>query len=173
MDSVGEIDEIEQESVSTCTDETPAATEVKVSKRKSSVPRRSKKAPRFTKTLATKGMKKRRFRPGTVALREIRAMQQTTNFLIPRLPMKLLIKQLVSERQSGIRVTRNAYESIQAAAEGFLTELFTEAMKLAVYAGRKQLNVGDLRYVIEQNGMTLSQEYLEGIMKRRAAMKKN
>ncbi|MFY7869371.1 MAG: histone-like protein [Exiguobacterium sp.] len=171
MDSTGDIDEIEQEAVATCTDEVPEVEEAKVNKRKSSTPRRSKKAPRYTKTLATKGMKKRRYRPGTVALREIRAMQQTTNLLIPRLPMKMLIKQLVSERQSGIRVTRSAYESIQASAEDFLTELFAEAMKLAVYAGRKQLNVGDLRYVIEQQGMTLSQEYLDGIMKRRLAMK--
>ena len=135
MDTVGEIDEIEQETLESCTDDTSEVVEAKVNKRKSSVPRRSKKAPRLTKTLATKGMKKRRYRPGTVALREIRAMQQSTNFLIPRLPMKTLIKQLVSERQSGIRVTRNAYESIQAAAETFLTDLFAEAMKLAVYAG--------------------------------------
>ena len=42
-------------------------------------------------------MKKHRFRPGTVALREIRRYQKSTNLLIPRLPFGRAVRQVADE----------------------------------------------------------------------------
>lgn len=146
------------------------------SKRKSTVPQRAKKAPRGTKTLVSKNnksvivdgekKKKRRFKPGTVALREIRALQSTTNFLVPEAPMYRLIKQITQEQKSGARMTKNARQALQTAVESFLTDMFADSMKLAVYAGRRQLSVNDIRYTIEQYGMQMSKEYLDGLRRR-------
>lgn len=129
------------------------------SKRKSVVPQRSKKAPRGTKTLVTKNnksvivdgekKKKRRFRPGTVALREIRALQSTTNFLIPEAPMYRLIQQIAQEQKSGVRMTKLARKALHTAAESFVTDMFSDAMDLAVYAGRRQLSHTDVRYIFK------------------------
>ena len=44
--------------------------------------------------------KKIRFRPGTVALREIRAYQSRTELLIPKLPFSRLVKEIANERSS-------------------------------------------------------------------------
>lgn len=137
------------------------------SRRKTAVPRRSKKAPRATKTLVdgTK-KKKRRLRPGTGALREIRALQSTTNFLIPEAPMKRLIKEICQEQQSGIRIKKKAYEALHTAVESFIVDMFQDAMKLAVFAGRLQLSINDIRYVVEQYGMQMSREYIDGLERR-------
>jgi histone H3 len=137
---------------------------VVVNKRKSAPPRRSKKAPQVTKTLVKK---KHRFRPGTVALREIRHIQQGTELLIPAQTMKRLIRELAGERQSDIRITKDAYLSIRTAAENFLIDLFADGMNMAVFAGRKTLELRDLRFAIERSGITLSKEYLEAVKKRK------
>ncbi len=135
----------------------------KPSKRKQAVPRRSKKAPQATKTLVNGEKKKHRFRPGTVALREIRNMQRSTDLLIPRQPMRRLIRELAGEQRSNIRMTKDAVESLHVAAEAFITDLFSSGMYMAVFAGRKSLELKDLRMAVEQSGLTLSREYLERV----------
>lgn len=141
------------------------------SKRKQAVPRRAKKAPQGTKTLVSHGnrtvvadaktKKKHRFRPGTVALREIRNMQRGTELLIPRRPMRFLIRELAGEQRPNIRLTKEAVESLHVAAETFITELLSRGMTMAVFAGRVSLELKDLRMAVEQSGITLSKEYLE------------
>lgn len=141
---------------------TPSEAEDKPNKRKTSPPQRSKKAPQVTKTLVgDKPKKKHRFRPGTVALREIRAMQGSTNLLIPRQTMRRLVRQLANEQASGTRLTHDAYESLHVAAESFLTQLFESGMNMAIFAGRKSLELRDLRMAIEQSGISLSSEFME------------
>lgn len=147
--------------------------QVKTNKRKQSVPRRAKKAPQGTKTLVSNGdrtvvadvaaktKKKHRFRPGTVALREIRNMQRGTDLLIPRRPMRFLIRELAGEQRPNIRLTKEAVESLHVAAEAFITELLSRGMNMAVFAGRVSLELKDLRMAVEQSGITLSKEYLE------------
>lgn len=137
-------------------------------KRKSSVPRRSKKAPQVTKTLVDGERKKRKYRrrPGTVALKEIRALQKTTNFLIQKAPVRRLIKQIAQEQKADIRMTKQAVEALHSSLESFATTLFADAMKLAVHSGRRQLNDNDLRFTVESYGMQMSAEYMEGLRKR-------
>ena len=48
---------------------------------------------------ASASKKKKRFRPGTVALREIRKYQRTTELLIPKLPFSRLVRLLVRHGQ--------------------------------------------------------------------------
>jgi histone H3/H4 len=93
------------------------------------------KAPR--KQLATKaarksqpatsngGVKKpHRFRPGTVALREIRRFQKSTELLIRRLPFQRLVREIAQEFKSDLRFQSSAVQAIQEAAEAYLVGLF-------------------------------------------------
>ena len=51
-----------------------------------------------------KGVKKvHRFRPGTVALREIRKFQKSTELLIRKLPFQRLVREIATEYKSDLR----------------------------------------------------------------------
>ena len=75
------------------------------------------KAPR--KHIATKQAKKtstssggvkkpHRFRPGTVALREIRRFQKSTELLIRKLPFQRLVREIASEFKNDLRFQSSA-----------------------------------------------------------------
>ena len=122
---------------------------------------RSIKAPR-RHTIATKGVppkksvdttkkglkSRRRYRPGTVALREIRKYQKTTDLLIPRLPFRRLIAEIVQDLLdlSGIqlRFQKSAIVALQEASETFLVELFEKANLMAIHAKRVTIGPKDL-----------------------------
>jgi len=62
------------------------------------------KAARKTANVTDKGVKKpHRFRPGTVALREIRKFQKSTELLIRKLPFQRLVREIAQEYKSDLR----------------------------------------------------------------------
>ncbi|GLC50857.1 hypothetical protein PLESTB_000439600 [Pleodorina starrii] len=67
---------------------------------------------------------KRRFRKGTVALREIRKYQKTTDLLIRRLPFQRLVREIANKGAPGgqteFRWRSDALEALQEAAESYL-----------------------------------------------------
>ena len=48
---------------------------------------------------------KRRFRPGTVALREIKKLQKQTELVIPKLPFQRLTREIMRNRNDQMRVS--------------------------------------------------------------------
>jgi len=91
-------------------------------------------------------MKKHRFRPGTVALREIRRYQKSTNLLIPRLPFGRAVRQVADAVFPGkeLRFQGSAILAIQQSAEDFLQNLFTDCYLLADHAKRKTITPKDM-----------------------------
>ncbi|KAI4342981.1 hypothetical protein MLD38_027537 [Melastoma candidum] len=84
--------------------------------------------------------KARRFRPGTVALREIRHYQKSINLLIPAAPFIRTVREITGNLAPGIsRWTAEALLAIQEAAEDFLVHLFEDAMLCAIHARRVTL----------------------------------
>uniref|UniRef100_M4EV01 Core Histone H2A/H2B/H3 domain-containing protein n=1 Tax=Brassica campestris TaxID=3711 RepID=M4EV01_BRACM len=82
-----------------------------------------------------------RYKPGTVALREIRHFQKTTKLLIPAASF---IREVRSVTQifappDVTRWTAEALMAIQEAAEDFLVGLFSDAMLCAIHARRVTL----------------------------------
>ena len=84
------------------------------------------KAPR--KALATKaarksapatgGVKKpHRYRPGTVALREIRRYQKSTELLLRKLPFQRLVREIAQDFKSDLRFQSSAILALQEAFE--------------------------------------------------------
>ncbi len=125
---------------------TPCVTMARV---KSSVSRRAigGKAPRkFLATQAAKrtqpgmgGVKKpHRYKPGTVALREIRKYQKSTDLMFRRKPFQLLVRELAQEFMPGLnlRWQLQALEALQHAAEAYITGLFEDANLAAIHAHR-------------------------------------
>eukprot|EP00667_Euglena_gracilis_P024114 EG_transcript_27533 len=97
---------------------------------------------------ATGGIKKpHRFRPGTVALREIRQFQKSTGLLIRRLPFQRLVREIMCEPGIGLgfRLQRSALEALQEASEAYLVGLFEDANLCAIHAKRVTIMPRDLQ----------------------------
>jgi histone H3 len=112
------------------------------------------KAPR--KQLANKLLKKsapteapvkkpHRYRPGTVALREIRHYQKSTDLLIRKLPFQRLVREIAQDFKNGLRFQGDAVLALQEASESFLAALFEDANLCAIHAKRVTLMPKDLQ----------------------------
>jgi len=108
------------------------------------------KAPRkqFAAKAAKKsdnGVKKHhRFRPGTVALREIRRYQKSTDLLIRKLPFQRLVREITQDYVTDARFQSSALEALQQAAEAYLVGLFEDTNMCAVHAKRVTIMPQDL-----------------------------
>jgi len=84
--------------------------------------------------------KRRRFRPGTVALREIRRFQQTTENLIPKLSFARVVREIsrdvIRKSDDDFRWQAEALLALQSAAEDYLVHLFEDSNLCAVHAKR-------------------------------------
>jgi len=80
---------------------------------------------------------KRRYRPGTRALMEIRKFQKSTNLLIPKLPFSKVIREIASKICSAdMRFQSAAIAALQEAAEAYLVTLFEDTLLCAIHAKR-------------------------------------
>ncbi|KAH0585776.1 histone H3 [Termitomyces sp. 'cryptogamus'] len=97
----------------------------------------SKSAARKTASSATGGVKKpHRFRPGTVALREIRRYQKSTELLIRKLPFQRLVREIAQDFKTDLRFQSSAVMALQEAAEAYLVSLFEDTNLAAIHAKR-------------------------------------
>jgi histone H3 len=95
---------------------------------------------------STGGVKKpHRFRPGTVALREIRKYQKTTDLLLRKLPFQRLVREIAQEFKADLRFQSSAVMALQEAAEAYLVGLFEDTNLCAIHAKRVTIMTKDLQ----------------------------
>jgi histone H3 len=83
------------------------------------------------------GVKKpHRYRPGTVALREIRRYQKSSELLIRRLPFQRLVREIAQDYKTDLRFQGSAVLALQESSESYLVALFEDAMLCALHAKR-------------------------------------
>ncbi|XP_041932304.1 histone H3-like centromeric protein A [Alosa alosa] len=98
--------------------------------------------------------KKRRFRPGTKALMEIRKYQKSTNLLLRKAPFSRLVREIcMSFSRQDFRWQAYALLALQEAAEAFLVLLFSDANLCAIHAKRVTLFPRDLQLVRRIRGV--------------------
>uniref|UniRef100_K3WMM6 Core Histone H2A/H2B/H3 domain-containing protein n=1 Tax=Globisporangium ultimum (strain ATCC 200006 / CBS 805.95 / DAOM BR144) TaxID=431595 RepID=K3WMM6_GLOUD len=101
---------------------------------------------------------KRRYRPGTVALREIRHLQRTTNLLLRKLPFARLVRELQAPfTKQPFRWQAEALLALQEAAEAHLVRLFEDANMCAIHAKRVTVMVKDLQLARRIRGRNLGE----------------
>ena len=104
--------------------------------------------------------KKKRWKAGTVALREIRKFQRSVELLIPKLPFRRLtneISNIVANSASfaeGVHWALDARLALQEATEPYLTALFEDTNLIAIYAGRITIKVADIQLARRIRGET-------------------
>jgi histone H3 len=137
------------------------------------------------KTLSEKGNKKprsssivkkaHRYRPGTVALREIRKYQKSTELLIRKLPFQRLVREIAQDYKSGIfyffffikyffynfyykknkldlRFQSVAVMALQEAAEGYLVSLFEDTNLITIHSKRITIMSKDIKLALRIRG---------------------
>ena len=127
------------------------------------------KAPR--KQLSTKaarlnaprtgGIKKPyRYRPGTVALRQIRRYQKSTELLIRKMPFQRLAREIVQDLNKEVSFPHNdtnCYQStsllaMQESVEAFSIGLFEDANLCAIHAKRLTVLPSDMQLFLQIRG---------------------
>ena len=99
-------------------------------------------------------IKKRHYRPGTFALREIRRYQKSTGLLIKKAPFIRLVKEILHGKlgRTEIRMQCIAVEALQEAAEYYITNLFDDANLCALHAKRITLQPKDMQLAMRITG---------------------
>ena len=97
-------------------------------------------------TTKTGGVKKaHRFRPGTVALREIRKYQKSTELLIRKLPFQRLVREIAQDYKDDLHFQSAAVAALQEAAEAYLVGLFEDTNLCAIHARRVTIMPRDMQ----------------------------
>ncbi|XP_037607796.1 histone H3-like centromeric protein A [Sebastes umbrosus] len=90
--------------------------------------------------------KRRRFRPGTRALIEIRKFQKSTDLLLRKGPFSRLVREVCQSFSSeALRWQVFALLALQEAAEAFLVMLFSDANLCAIHAKRVTIFPRDIQ----------------------------
>jgi histone H3-like centromeric protein A len=94
--------------------------------------------------------KKRRYKPGTVALKEIRRYQRSYDLLIAKLPFARLVREvaldlLPAEVGAELRWQSHAIQALQEAAEAFMVHLFEDTNLCAIHAKRVTIMQKDIQ----------------------------
>ncbi|KYN97127.1 histone H3-like centromeric protein CSE4 [Plasmodium gaboni] len=91
--------------------------------------------------------KPHRYRPGVLALKEIRAYQASTQLLIPKIPFVRVVKEITRLYElpdEHFRYTPEALLALQTASEAYLVSLFEDAYLCSLHANRVTLMPKDI-----------------------------
>jgi histone H3 len=84
-------------------------------------------------------------RPGTVALREIRRYQKSTELLIRKLPFQRLVREIAQDFKADLRFQSSAIGALQEASEAYLVGLFEDTNLAAIHAKRVTIQPKDIQ----------------------------
>ncbi|CAG9862588.1 unnamed protein product [Phyllotreta striolata] len=106
---------------------------------------------KYPTTLYCLGNKK--YNVYNTVLKQIKKLQSSTANLIPKLPFCRLIREILMEHsQVAHHIQLDALRALQEAAEMFLTNLFTDANKLAGHAKRVTIYPIDIQLALNLRG---------------------
>ncbi|KAL8185530.1 UNVERIFIED_CONTAM: hypothetical protein K2H54_054457 [Gekko kuhli] len=82
---------------------------------------------------------------GTVALREIRRYQKSTELLIRKLPFQRLVREIAQDFKTDLRFQSAAIGALQEASEAYLVGLFEDTNLCAIHAKRVTIMPKDIQ----------------------------
>lgn len=94
--------------------------------------------------------RRRRYRPGTAAIKEIRRYQRSYDLLLRKLPFARLVREVAVEMLptdvgAELRWQSHAIQALQEAAEAFLVHLFEDTNLCAIHAKRVTIMQKDIQ----------------------------
>jgi len=92
--------------------------------------------------------KPHKFKPGTVALREIRRQQKSTGLLIPKANFERIVREVTQDYHTDMRFQKEAILLIQVWVEDYIVHISEGANLLAIHAGRETVQPKDVQLVM-------------------------
>lgn len=92
--------------------------------------------------------KPHKWKSGTVALREIRKYQRSTEPLVPRAPFTRVVREIAQDFKNDLRFTPQSIDALQQATETFLTQLLEKTNLSTIHAERCTIQIKDLKHAI-------------------------
>ena len=89
-----------------------------------------------TKKASASGKKSHKWRPGTVALRQVRKLQKTTNTLIRKAPFQRMVRAVANAQKDGLRWQSAAVSAMQEATEAYIIGVLSDSNLCALHARR-------------------------------------
>jgi len=86
-----------------------------------------------------------RYRPGTVALREIRKYQKSVENVVPKIPFQRLVREIAKDFKKDLSFQGSALLALQESAEDFSVGLFDDANLCAIHSKRVTILPKDLQ----------------------------
>lgn len=111
---------------------------------------RGKSSSSTKKAPAAEGEEKKthRFKPGTVARRDIKNQQKSSDCLaIPKLNFERLVREIAQDFEQDVRFSSPVFGLLQLAAEDYLIDIFECANLCAIHANRETLFPKDIQLV--------------------------
>lgn len=97
-------------------------------------------------------MRPHRYRPGVVALREIRRYQKSTELLIRKQPFQRLVRETAENFRIDLRFQISAVEALQEATEAYLVDIFRDTLLCAFHAKRIIITPADIQLALRIRG---------------------
>ena len=103
-------------------------------------------SPRRRSANTARSPVRRRYRPGDLALQEIRRYQKSVDVIIPKLPFQRVVREITYRitGQTEIRYQGAALDALQAAAEAYIVGLFEDSYLMTLHAKRVTLMEKDI-----------------------------
>ena len=92
--------------------------------------------------------KKKRYRLGPVALREIRKYQSSTELLMQKLPFQRLVREIAEQFKPDLRFQSTAILALQEASEAYLVGLFEDTHLCCLHAKRVTILPKDMQLAL-------------------------
>ena len=113
----------------------------------------TKRAKKAASGTGSSGVKRQfRWRPGTVALRQVKRLQKSTELLIAKAPFARLVREVAEAHKAGLYFQSAALAAIQEATEAFVISLLGDANLTALHANRVTTMPRDLQLVRRLRG---------------------
>lgn len=97
-----------------------------------------------TNVRVEKKRKAYKFKPGTVAVREIKKMQKSTKLCIPVKSFHRVVKEIAKDLDSDFKFSATGVRALHDDAENFVVENFLKSQNRAIRAGRTTIKVVDM-----------------------------
>lgn len=116
------------------------------------------KTKKVTRSTTSNGNTKKphRFRPGTVALREIRRYQKTTDSLTQFAPFERYVRTNCKKYTEHLQFAGGSLQFLHEVMEHNLVDLLTKTQHEALHANRTSINPKDIHMVHKLSGNTIS-----------------
>ena len=96
--------------------------------------------------------KKRRYKPGTLALRQIRHYQKTTDLQLKKLPFSRVVREIVQEMKADNKFTPSALGALREATEAYTTTLLEDSNLVTIHSKRITVMKKDISLIMRIRG---------------------